>query len=40
MMDALSRFLDPEVILDWPMTEEELENQDFGTDDAGGWMGV
>lgn len=41
MMDALSRFLDPEVNLDWPMTEEELENQDFGSDnDDGGWMSV
>ena len=39
MMDALSRFLDPSVQLDWPMTEEELANEDYSLgDDEGGWM--
>ena len=38
MIDALSRFLDDTVQLDWPLTEEELENEMYSTEDGEGWM--
>ena len=38
MLDALSRFLDDTVQLDWPLTKEELENESYYPDDSIGWM--
>lgn len=41
MIDALSRFLDEDVKLDWPLTEEELEGEiHSGDNDEGSWMGA
>ena len=40
MLDALSRFLDDKVQLDWPMTEEELSNEADWSHDESGWMGA
>ena len=38
MLDALSRFLDNEVQLDWPLTVEELENESYDQEESTGWM--